>query len=97
MLADRRAKALVENFAGQWLYLRNLRIHAPDPIEFPDFDENLRLALEQEVTLFFDSQLREDHPIAGVAHGATTRSSTNAWRATTASRTSTAITSGAWS
>jgi hypothetical protein len=42
MLADRRAKALVENFAGQWLYLRNLRIHAPDPIEFPDFDENLR-------------------------------------------------------
>ena len=33
-------------------------------MEFPDFDENLRLALEQEVTLFFDSQLREDHPIA---------------------------------
>jgi mono/diheme cytochrome c family protein len=63
MLADRRAHALVENFAGQWLYLRNLRIHTPDPLEFPDFDENLRQALGQEVTLFFDSQLRENRPI----------------------------------
>jgi len=63
MLADRRARALVENFAGQWLYLRNLRMHTPDPIEFPEFDENLRQAFEQEITLFFDSQLREDRPI----------------------------------
>lgn len=63
MLADRRAKALVENFAGQWLYLRNVRLHAPDPVMFPDFDENLRQAFIREITLFLESQLREDHAI----------------------------------
>jgi len=63
MLADRRSTSLVENFASQWLYLRNLRLHSPDPMGFPDFDENLRLAFEQEIKLFLDSQLREDHPL----------------------------------
>ena len=60
MLADPRAAALVENFAGQWLYLRNLGNTHPDPPTFPDFDDNLRRALQRETELFFESILHED-------------------------------------
>ena len=60
MLADDRAAALVDNFAAQWLFLRNLRTIAPDRNRFPDFDGNLRTALEQELSLFVESQIRED-------------------------------------
>jgi len=60
MMADPKASALVENFAGQWLYLRNLRMVSPDPSVFPDFDDNLRAAFEKETSLFFGSMLRED-------------------------------------
>jgi hypothetical protein len=63
MLADGRSRALVDNFAGQWLYLRNVRVHSPDPALFPDFDENLRQAFARELTLFFDSQVRENHGV----------------------------------
>ena len=63
MLRDSRSKALVENFAGQWLYLRNLPTKFPDPGVYPNFDENLRQALEQETDLFFDSIIREDRSI----------------------------------
>ena len=63
MLDDPRSDALVENFAGQWLYLRNLRSVAPDAARFPDFDDNLRNALRRETELFFASQLREDRSI----------------------------------
>ena len=63
MLADPRSKALVSNFAGQWLYLRNLRAVAPDPEVFPYFDDNLREAFRQETELFFESMLREDRSV----------------------------------
>jgi hypothetical protein len=63
MLADPRSRALVDNFAGQWLYLRNVRSAAPDLAEYPDFDENLRDALQQETELFFRSMLRENHSV----------------------------------
>ncbi|MBI3895447.1 MAG: DUF1592 domain-containing protein [Acidobacteria bacterium] len=63
MLADSRSKALVDNFAGQWLYLRNLRSKAPDRAVFPDFDENLREALQQETELFVESILRDDRSV----------------------------------
>jgi uncharacterized protein DUF1592/uncharacterized protein DUF1588/uncharacterized protein DUF1587/uncharacterized protein DUF1585/uncharacterized protein DUF1595/cytochrome c len=63
MLNDPRASALVKNFAGQWLYLRNIRLSAVDPSVFPDFDDNLRAALARELELFLDSQVREDHGI----------------------------------
>ena len=63
MLADPRAQALVENFAGQWLYLRNLPSVAPDTVRFPDFDDNLRRALRQETELFVASQIREDRGV----------------------------------
>jgi hypothetical protein len=60
MLADPRASALVENFAGQWLYLRNLRSVTPDVEEFPNFDDNLRQAMRRETELLFEHVMRED-------------------------------------
>jgi hypothetical protein len=63
MLADRRSNALVENFGEQWLHIRSLRGAAPDVNAFPEFDDNLRAAFEQETLLFLDSQLRDDRPV----------------------------------
>jgi mono/diheme cytochrome c family protein len=60
MLADARAEALVSNFAGQWLYLRNLAATNPDARTFPDFDDNLRQAFRRETELFVESIMRED-------------------------------------
>jgi uncharacterized protein DUF1592/uncharacterized protein DUF1588/uncharacterized protein DUF1585/uncharacterized protein DUF1587/uncharacterized protein DUF1595 len=60
MLADARSRALVTNFAEQWLHLRNLDSITPDMRLFPDFDDNLRQAFRQETELFFESILRED-------------------------------------
>jgi hypothetical protein len=63
MLADPRAEALVTNFAGQWLYLRNLRTVAPIADEFPDFDDDLRQAFQRETELLFGSIIREDRSV----------------------------------
>jgi hypothetical protein len=64
MLADPRSQALVKNFVGQWLFLRNLPRIQPDSAAFPNFDDNLRQALEQETELVVDSTLREDRSVA---------------------------------
>jgi mono/diheme cytochrome c family protein len=63
MLADARAKALVTNFAAQWLRLPNLDSITPDMRLFPDFDDNLRQAFRKETELFFESVLREDRSV----------------------------------
>ncbi len=63
MLADARSKALVDNFVGQWLYLRNLRSVYPDADVFPEFDENLREAFQRETELFIENLLREDRSV----------------------------------
>jgi hypothetical protein len=63
MLADPRSRALVDNFAGQWLQVRNLRTIVPNSNEFPDFDDNLRQAFQQETELFFESIIREDRSL----------------------------------
>jgi hypothetical protein len=63
MLADPRAAALVDNFAGQWLFLRNLQSARPDVATFPNFDENLRRALRTETELFFASIVKEDRSV----------------------------------
>jgi hypothetical protein len=60
MLSDPRARALGSNFAGQWLYLRNLRSQVPDPDVFPDFDDNLRQGLQRETEMLFESIVLED-------------------------------------
>ena len=63
MLADSRSQSLVNNFAAQWLHLRNLDSITPDMRLFPDFDDNLRQAFRQETELFFESVLREDRSV----------------------------------
>ncbi|MFQ5993395.1 MAG: DUF1592 domain-containing protein, partial [Nitrospiraceae bacterium] len=63
LLEDSRSKALVSNFAAQWLQLRNLRAINPDQDVFPYFEENLREAFRQETELFFESLLREDRSV----------------------------------
>ncbi len=63
MLADSRSKALVTNFAGQWLNLRSLSALKPDPDAFPDFDVNLRESFQRETELFFESIVREDRSV----------------------------------
>ena len=60
MLADARADAFIENFAGQWLFLRNLDAVVPVQSIFPDFDDTLRQGLRRETELFFASIVRED-------------------------------------
>ncbi|MCY4028404.1 MAG: DUF1592 domain-containing protein, partial [Acidobacteria bacterium] len=64
MLADERSRALVDNFAEQWLYLRDVEAKEPDPGFFPGFDENLRQAFVRETALFIDSVLRTDRSVS---------------------------------
>jgi hypothetical protein len=63
MLSDPRADSLVNNFADQWLYLRNLRGVNPDLETFPNFDDNLREAFKRETELFFGSIIHEDRSV----------------------------------
>jgi cytochrome c551/c552 len=63
MLDDPRSQALVSNFAGQWLYLRNLATWKPDAGIFPQFDESLRNSMRQQTELFFASVLHENRSI----------------------------------
>ena len=63
MLADPRSHALVENFAGQWLELRNLNEITPDPDRFPSFDPALKAAMIQEAEMFFANIIKEDRSI----------------------------------
>ena len=64
MLADERSRALVDNFAEQWLYLRDVEAKEPDPGFYPGFDENLRQAFVRETALFIDSVLRDDRSVS---------------------------------
>ncbi|MCH7747379.1 MAG: DUF1592 domain-containing protein [Acidobacteria bacterium] len=63
MLADPRSEALAQNFAGQWLRLRNISGALPSDVIFPDFGESLREDFVRETELFFDSILREDRSV----------------------------------
>jgi mono/diheme cytochrome c family protein len=72
MLADPKSRALVDNFAGQWLYLRNLANINPAPGEFPDFDDNLRAAMRREVELLVDSVIHDNRSVVDLMTAADT-------------------------
>ncbi len=72
MLADIRANSLAENFADQWLYLRNLQAVAPDARLFPDVDQNLKDAFRRETELLFLDVLREDRSVLSLLQTSTT-------------------------
>jgi mono/diheme cytochrome c family protein len=63
MLADTRSKALVANFAFQWLKIRDLDKVDPDAVLFPNFDQNLRQAFRREMEMFVDSIIRENRNV----------------------------------
>ncbi len=63
MLADPKADALVENYAGQWLQLRNLKLVQPDPRTFPEWDQALATAMERETEMLFQTIMREDRSV----------------------------------
>jgi hypothetical protein len=63
MMADPRSESLVTNFAGQWLFLRNMERVLPDPLAFPDFDINLQQALQKETELVIASMVHEDSSV----------------------------------
>jgi hypothetical protein len=63
MMSDPKSFALVENFAGQWLQLRQVANVNPDPQRYPNFDESLRDAMIKETQLYFSSIMKEDHSV----------------------------------
>jgi mono/diheme cytochrome c family protein len=63
MLADAKSDALITNFTGQWLGVRSLKTSEPVVNLFPDFDDNLRLAYQREIELFFGSIAHEDRSV----------------------------------
>lgn len=63
MIADPKSDALIENFAGQWLQIRNLNTVTPDPEKFPEFNDSLREAMKRETELFFAALIREDRSV----------------------------------
>ena len=63
MLKHPHARALSENFAGQWLNLRGLESTAPLPLQYPDFDDPLRQAMRTEIEMLFDGIVRDDRSI----------------------------------
>ena len=69
MLADPKAQALTENFAGQWLEIRRLESAQPDRERFPDFDEYLRASMIRETELFFQYVMRQDRSVLDFING----------------------------
>jgi mono/diheme cytochrome c family protein len=69
MLKDRKSRALVENFGGQWLELRKLESAKPDRERFPEFDPYFRRSVQRETELFFEHIVREDGSILDFIDG----------------------------
>ena len=69
MLRDPKARALVENFAGQWLELRRLESVAPDREKFPEFDDYLRMSMRQETEMFFQNLISKDLSLLDMVNG----------------------------
>jgi hypothetical protein len=63
MLKDKKARALVDNFGGQWLRTRALETHLPNRTKFTDFTDYTRMSMKLETELFFEHIMREDRPV----------------------------------
>ena len=63
MLADPKSGALVENYAGQWLQIRNLKLVQPDAKTFPEWDQALATAMQRETEMLFQTIMREDRSV----------------------------------
>ena len=72
MLRDPRSRSLADNFAGQWLELRKLESVAPDHDRFPQWDDYLRMSMQQETELFFEDMVRQNKSILDFLDSKTT-------------------------
>jgi hypothetical protein len=63
LLADARSRSIIDNFASQWLQLRNLANMSPNPRRFPKFTKELRIDMRRETEMLFETILREDRSI----------------------------------
>ena len=88
MLADPKSRALVDNFAGQWLETRKLATVTPDPERFKPFDDQMRADMRTETEMFFEHVVREDRSRSSTFWMGVIRSSTRGWRSITASTAS---------
>ena len=66
MIDDPRSAAFFSNFVGQWLQIRNLETHEPDPERFPDYDAALANDMRRETELFFESIARDDRSVLDI-------------------------------
>ena len=94
MLTDPKSKALVQNFAGQWLHLRNLALIKPDPEVFPEFDDSLRSSARRETECSSRRSSRKTGA-SSILSTASIRSSTSGWP-NSGIRGSKGTSSGAW-
>jgi hypothetical protein len=69
MLADPKSSALADNFASQWLGTRTLDGVTRDRMKFPEWNDELRDAMQTETRLFFDAVVRENRPISDFIDG----------------------------
>jgi hypothetical protein len=69
MLKDPKARALGDNFAGQWLQLRNLANVSPDTARYTDFNDKLRKSMKTETEMFFEAVVHEDRSILDFLDG----------------------------
>jgi len=69
MMEDPKARALAENFSGQWLQTRNLDGQKPDAVKFPEFDVELKEDMRAETQMFFDAVVKEDRSVLDFLDG----------------------------
>ena len=72
LLADRKADRWMNDFVAQWLTVRNVQVHEPNPDMFAEFDDNLRHAMARETELFFAHQVQQDRPLLDLLRSDTT-------------------------
>lgn len=63
MLKDGKSKRFTENFAGQWLDLRNINATSPDPRVYGEFDDFLFWSIQRETEHFFNEILSNDRSL----------------------------------
>jgi hypothetical protein len=63
MIGDYRGWALTEDFAGQWLQLRDMDIVSPDARRFPEWKGGIAYAMKRESQTFFDHILRGNRSV----------------------------------
>ena len=68
MLQDEKSRALVENFAGQWLQFKNIDVVRPDVRQFPEFEDSLRRSMRRETERFIEEIIREDRSVLEILH-----------------------------